>query len=43
MTMFIIQIAAIEGWMPHLQTVNTRKKEDTVNNLKLRLDILIYN
>ena len=43
MTTSVIQIAAIEGWMPHLQAVNTSKKEDTVNNLKLRPDISIYN
>ena len=43
MTTSVIQIAASEGWMPHLQAVNTSKKEDTVNNLKLKPDISIYN
>ena len=43
MTTSVIQIDAIEGWMPHLQDVNTSKKEDTVNNLKLKPDISIYN
>ena len=43
MTTSVIQIAAIEGWMPHLQAVNTSSKVDTVNNLKLKTDIAIYN
>ena len=42
-TTSVIQIAAIEGWMPHLQAVNTSAKGDTVNNLKLKTDISIYN
>ncbi|KAF8546647.1 hypothetical protein OG21DRAFT_1578232 [Imleria badia] len=36
-------IAAIQGWMPHLQAVNTSTKGDTVNNVKLKTDISIYN
>ncbi|KAI9567162.1 hypothetical protein HD554DRAFT_2329373 [Boletus coccyginus] len=36
-------MAAIEGWMPHLQAVNTNSKGDTANNLKLKMDISIYN
>ena len=43
MTTSVIQIAAIEGWMPHLQAVNTSTKADTVNNLNLKQDISIYN
>ncbi|KAI9461379.1 hypothetical protein HD554DRAFT_2223615 [Boletus coccyginus] len=36
-------IAAIKRWMPHLQAVDTSTKEDTVNNLKLKTDISIYD
>ncbi|KAF8549298.1 hypothetical protein OG21DRAFT_1500509 [Imleria badia] len=36
-------IAAISGWMPHLYAVNTSAKGDTVNNVKLKTDISIYN
>ncbi|KAI9567163.1 hypothetical protein HD554DRAFT_2024342 [Boletus coccyginus] len=36
-------MAAIEGWMPHLQAVNTNSKGDTTNNLKLKTDVSIYN
>ena len=43
MTRFVIQIAAIAGWMPHLQAVNTSAKAETVNNLNLKPDISIYN
>jgi hypothetical protein len=42
-TTSVIQIAAIAGWIPHLQAVNTSKREDTVNSLKLKPDISIYN
>jgi hypothetical protein len=42
-TTSVIQIVAIEGWMPHLQAVNTSTKADTANNLKLKPDISIYN
>ncbi|KAF8553360.1 kinase-like protein [Imleria badia] len=36
-------IAAIQGCMPPLQAVNTTTKGDTVNNVKLKTDISIYN
>ena len=38
MTMVVIQITAVERWMPHLRAVNT-----TVNNVKLKTDISVYN
>ena len=43
MTTPVIQIAAIAGWMPHLQAVNASAKGDTLNNLNLKPDISIYN
>ena len=43
MTTSLIQIAAIVGWMPHLQTVHTSSKADTVNSLNLKQDISIYH
>ena len=42
-TRFVIQIAAITGWMPHLQAVNTSAKVDTMNNLNLKPDVSVYN
>ncbi|KAG9317803.1 hypothetical protein JVU11DRAFT_2026 [Chiua virens] len=36
-------IDAIEPWMPHLEAVNTSNREDTVNGVKLKTDISIYN
>ena len=41
--MVVIQIAAAERWMPHLRAVNTSTKGATVNNVKLKTDISIYN
>ena len=29
--------------MPHLKAVNTSNKEDVMNDLKLRMDISVYN
>ncbi|KAG9317806.1 hypothetical protein JVU11DRAFT_2029 [Chiua virens] len=36
-------IDAIKQWMPRLQAVNTSNREDTVNGVKLKTDISIYN
>ena len=41
--MVVIQITAVERWMPHLRAVNTSTKGDTTNNVKLKTDISIYN
>ena len=38
-----LQIAGIQGWIPHLHAVNTSNKEDTANKLKLKTDISLYN
>ena len=43
MTTSVIQITAIEGWMPHLQAVNTSTKGDMANNLKFKTNTSIYN
>ena len=42
-TISLIQIAAIVGWMPSLQIVHMSSKADTVNSLNLKPDISIYH
>jgi len=41
--MSVLQIAATEGRVPHLQAGNTRNKGDVANDLQPKRDISIYN